>query len=209
MAEERNQKDSVSPDDYISSAWDFESEKQRKEMLEPITKDNCGDKLSLVREVSGLSRRELAKTLGVKESTIGRLENKKTLPSQDFLSRLQGLQVVGYATFKRLSETDKEKISEFIGTGAGVAGGVAASVAMISTAGSVGGLSAAGITSGLAAIGGSMLGGIVAAALIPVAAGALGYGAIKGIKKICESNKLSCKELDDRWEIRRKDAQES
>lgn len=54
---------------------------------------------------------------------------------------------------------------------------------MISTAGSVGGLSAAGITSGLAAIGGSMLGGIVAVALIPVAAGALGYGAIKGIKK--------------------------
>jgi len=210
MAKERNQKDGGSPDDYTSSVWgDFESENQKKEMLEPITKDNCGDKLWLVRKVSGLSRRELAKILGVKESTIGRLENKKTLPSQDFLNRLQGLQVVGYATFKRLSEADKEKISEFIGTGAGVAGGVAASVAMISTAGSVGGLSAAGITSGLAVIGGSMLGGIVAAALIPVAAGALGYGAIKGIKKICESNKLSCKELDGRWEIRRKNAQES
>lgn len=211
MAEERTQKDSVSPDDYISSVWDsesFESEEQKKEMLEPITKDNCGNKLRLVRKVSGLSRRKLAETLGVKESTIGRLENKKTLPSQDFLNRLQGLQVVGYATFKRLSEADKEKISEFIGTGAGVAGGVAASVAMISTAGSVGGLSAAGITSGLAAIGGSMLGGIVAVALIPLAAGALGYGAIKGIKKICESNKLSCKEFDDRWEIGRKEDKE-
>ncbi|MBW8002721.1 MAG: helix-turn-helix transcriptional regulator [Planctomycetes bacterium] len=191
------------------NAWDWENEEQKTKMEEEITKENCGEKLKLIRMILEISRRELAKTLGVRESTIGRLERKKTLPSQDFMSKLQGLQLVGYATFRKLSKTDKEKISEFIGTGAGVAGGVGASVAAVSVAGSVGGLSASGITSGLAAVGGSMLGGIITAAFLPIAVGALGYGAIKGVKKICEANNLSCKKLDNRWEITKEDHKEN
>lgn len=186
-----------------TNAWDWDNDEQKRKMEEEVTKDNCGEKLKLIRELLGISRKELAKTLGVRESTIGRLERIKTFPSQDFMNRLQGLQLVGYATFKKMSEAEKEKFDEFVGTGAGVAGGVAASIAAVSASGSVGGLSAAGITSGLAAIGGSMLGGIVVTALIPLAAGALGYGAIKGVKKICEANNLSCKKVDDRWEITR------
>lgn len=186
-----------------TNAWSWKNGEQKKKMEEEITKKNCGEKLKLIRGILGINRRELAQTLGVRESTIGRLERGITEPSQDFMNRLQGLQLVGYATFKKLSDADKEKVSEFIGTGAGVAGGVAASIAAISASGTVGGLSAAGITSGLAAIGGSMLGGIVVAATIPLVAGVLGYGAIKGIKKICEANRLSCERHDDRWEIRR------
>ena len=192
-----------------TNAWDWDNEEQKRKMEEEVTKDNCGEKLKFIRELLGISRKELAKTLGVRESTIGRLERIKTFPSQDFMNRLQGLQSIGYATFKKMSKAEKEKVSEFIGTGAGVAGGVGASVAAVSAAGSVGGLSAAGITSGLAAIGGSMLGGIVAAACIPIAAGALGYGAIKGVKKICEANNLSCEEFDDRWEIARNDGKKN
>ena len=67
------------------------------------------------------------------------------------------------------------------------------------------GLSAAGMTSGLAALGGgTMLGGLAVVATIPVAAGAVGFGLVKGIKAICKANKLSCKEVDEKWEIRRK-----
>ena len=41
--------------------------------------------------------------------------------------------------------------------------------------------------------------GIVAA--IPVATGIAGFGLVKGIKKICEANKLNCQAFSDRWEI--------
>ncbi|MCX5634030.1 MAG: helix-turn-helix transcriptional regulator [Phycisphaerae bacterium] len=193
----------------IATNWDYENEEEKKKMEEEVTKENCGEKLNLIRKKLCISRKELAKTLGVRESTIGRLERIDTHPSQDFMRRLHGLQLVGYAAFKKLSDADKEKISEFIGTGAGVAGGVAGSIAAISAAGSIGGLSAAGITSGLAAIGGSMLGGIIVTGLIiPLAAGAIGLGAIKGIKKICEANNLSCEEFDDHWEIKRDNEKE-
>jgi hypothetical protein len=50
-----------------------------------------------------------------------------------------------------------------------------------------------------------MLGGIAVVASIPAAAGILGYGIVKGIRKICEENELSCEEVDDRYEIRRKE----
>jgi hypothetical protein len=34
--------------------------------------------------------------------------------------------------------------------------------------------------------------------------GLLGYGLVKGIKKICVANKLSCQEVDGKWEIVKK-----
>ena len=76
----------------------------------------------------------------------------------------------------------EEKVS--IGTGSvlGMGAGAWSGKIALSIAG-VSGLSAAGITSGLSAIGGSMLGGIVVLAAIPVAgalAGAgIGYGGYK------------------------------
>jgi ribosome-binding protein aMBF1 (putative translation factor) len=201
MAPTSEQDAEKNPKDHVSSVWEFESKEQREKMLETITEENCGEKLRLVRQVSGLSRRDLAKVLGVAESTIYRLETKKTTPTTEFMLRLSGLVAIGHGTYSKMSEKQKETVSEYLGVGGGVAAGVGGAIGAISASGAVAGLSAAGITSGLAAIGGSMLGGLAVVATIPVAAGAAGYGLVKGIKAICEANKLNCKEVDEHWEI--------
>jgi hypothetical protein len=115
--------------------------------------------------------------------------------------RLSGLVAIGHAKYSKMSESDKEKVSEYIGATGGIAAGIGGAIAAISASGAVAGLSAAGITSGLAALGGSMLGGLAVVAVIPVVAGAAGYGLIKGIKAICDANRLDCKEIDNHWEI--------
>lgn len=189
------------------SVWEYESEEQKREMEEPITRENCGAKLRLVRSVSGLSRRELAKILGSSEATIFRLETHKTLPTSEFMNRLAGLVIIGHAKYSKMSEKEGDVIAESIGAAGGVATGVGGAIGAISFSGTVSGLSAAGITSGLAAIGGgTMLGGIAVVAALPIAVGAAGYGLVKGIKAICEANNLSCKEVDDRYEIVPKEA---
>ena len=151
--------------------WDFESDEQREAMLEPITPQNCWKKLKLIRDIAGMSRRDLATVIGVSESTIFRLETRKTLPSNDFMLRLSGLVAIGHAKFSRMSDTEKEKFSEYLGASGGVAAGIGGALGAVSASGAVAGLSAAGITSGLAAIGGTMLGGLaVVAAIRPAAA---------------------------------------
>lgn len=202
MIKTNNQKVHVDPREHIASVWEFETEDQKEKMLETITQENCGEKLRLVREVSGLSRRDLADVLGVAESTIYRLETKKTLPTMDFMLKLSALVAIGYARFKNMSENEKEKVSEYIGATGGITAGIGGAIGAISASGAVAGLSAAGITSGLAAIGGgTMLGGIAVVATIPVAVGFAGYGLVKGIKAICKANRLDCKEVDGHWEL--------
>ena len=191
----------VELEEHISSVWEFEDEDQKRDMLEPITPENCGAKLKLVREVSGLSRRYLADVLGVAESTVFRLEKKQTMPRTDFMLKLSGLVAIGHAKYSKMSEADKEKVSEYIGAAGGIAAGVGGAIGAISVSGAVAGLSAAGITSGLAALGGSMLGGLAVVAVIPAAVGAAGCGLVRGIKAICKANRLDCKEVDDHWEI--------
>jgi hypothetical protein len=115
--------------------------------------------------------------------------------------RLSGLVAIGYARFAKMSEGDKEKVSEYIGAGGGIAAGVGGAIGAISASGAVAGLSAAGITSGLAALGVTMLGGLAVVATIPVAAGFAGYGLVKGIKAVCAANRLNCKEVDGHWEL--------
>lgn len=185
-------------------------EEQKAKLEEPVTKENCGKKLILIKDVLGISRRHLAKIIGVSEATLRRLEigpdsEEGTLPTKDFMNRLRALCVIGIAKYSKLSDAKKEKISEAVGTAGGVVAGVGGSIAAIGAAGSVSGFSAAGITSGLAAVGGgTMLAGAGVIALIPVATGLLGFGLVKGIKKLCEANKLSSKEKDGKWEIRKK-----
>jgi len=191
----------VDPEAHLDSVWDFENQKQRREMLEPITEHNCGAKLKLVRGVSGLSRRELAAVIGTAESTIYRLEKGQTQPSTKFMLALSGLVAIGHAKYSKMSKEDKEKVSEYIGAVGGAAAGIGGAIGAISVSGAVAGLSAAGITSGLAALGGSMLGGLAVVATIPLAVGAAGFGLVKGIKAICEANNLDCKEVDGHWEI--------
>ncbi len=194
-------KNKVDPREQLASVWEFDSEEQKYAMMESITQENCGKKLHLIRDVSGMSRRDLARVIGVAESTIYRLETGKTLPTMDFMLRLSALVAIGHARFSKMSSAEKEKISEYIGTTGGIAAGVGGAIGAISASGAVAGLSAAGITSGLAAIGGTMLGGIAVVATIPLAAGFAGYGLVKGIKAICEANRLDCKEVDGHWEL--------
>jgi len=73
--------------------------------------------------------------------------------------------------------------SKVVGAGVGGVAGVGGSVAAVSVCGTVSGLSAAGISSGLAAIGGTMAGGVVVVAAVPLAAVGLGYGVVQLFKK--------------------------
>ena len=105
------------------SDWDFEDDDQRKNFQEPIHTENCGQKLKLVREVSGLSRRELADALGCSESTVVRIETKKTLPTEDFMNRLRALTVIGHHKFKTLSDAEKSTLNDiFTAAGGGIGG---------------------------------------------------------------------------------------
>jgi len=110
----------------------------------------------------------------------------------------------GINRYERLSPTEKEKLSEAFGAiGGGVLGFSAIALA-ISASGVVAGLSAAGVTSGLAAIGalvgGGMVAGVAAAATIPIAAAALGYGIIKGVNADSNEGNLKSGSIDPLWE---------
>ncbi|MDE2476586.1 MAG: helix-turn-helix transcriptional regulator [Alphaproteobacteria bacterium] len=185
----------------MPAAWQYESEKQRAEMEEQLTARNCWKKLKLVRDISGLSRKQLAKLVGVSESTIVRLETQKTLPTDEFINRLRALCLIGHAKYSKMTKAEKEHLSDLFGTVGGAVSGVGGAIGAVSASG-VAGLSAAGITSGLAALGGgTMLMGIGVVAALPLATGLAGYGLVQGIKHVCEANNLKCVKLDDRFEL--------
>jgi DNA-binding XRE family transcriptional regulator len=182
------------------SEWDYETEEQKTKMEELITPKNCGEKLHLVREVSGLSRRDLANSLGCSESTISRLETEKTEPTIDFTNRLRALALIGYHRFAKMSDSQKGSLSENISSLGGAAAGIAGAIGTVSAG--VAGLSAAGVTSGLSAIGGvAALSTLGIVAVLPAAIRLGGYGLVRGIKAICKANNLNCKNVDDRFEL--------
>ena len=180
---------------------DLNSPDGKTEFLESITADNCGEKLVLIREAMIMTRRDLASVIGCSEATISRIEAKKTKPTKDFMNRLLALVFIGHAKFKSLNQKQKDSLLEYISATGGAGAGISAALAAVSAGGTVAGLSAAGVASGLSAIGGTILGGAALVASIPVAAGIASFGIAKGIKAICESNKLNCKEVDGRFEI--------
>ncbi len=182
--------------------WTFENDEEKDRMTEEVTEENCGKKLKLVRQISGMTQRDLAAVLGVSESTVKRLESGSTKPTKEFMLMLAALCIIGKEKYSKMSKAEKEKMSEILASGGSATTGIGASIAAISASGAVTGLSAAGITSGLAAIGGgTMLGGIAVVASVPLVAGIAGYGLVKAVKRICETNRLNCKEVDGRYEI--------
>ncbi len=183
----------------MDSKIDLENEEKKKEFLENITKDNCGEKLKLIRDSSMMTKRDLAKVIGTSETTISRLEAGKTKPTADFMNRLLALVLIGHSNFKALTEKEKNNLIEYIA--AAGATGIAAAIASLSSKG-IRGLSAATVSYGVTAIGASVLGRTALIAAIPLSAGLVSYGLIKGIKSICEANKLNCTEIDDKYEIR-------
>tara|TARA_R100000789_G_scaffold98284_1_gene101898 strand:+ start:686 stop:1288 length:603 start_codon:yes stop_codon:yes gene_type:complete len=195
----------------VSGKPNVDSLNRKAEFLESITADNCGEKLVLIREAMFMTRRDLASVVGCSEATISRIEAKKTKPTKDFMNRLLALVFIGHSKFRSLDKKQRDNLLEFI-SATGVSGvGIGAALGVFSTSGSVAGLSAAGVASGLSTIGGTVLGAGALVASIPVAAGLAGFGIVKGIKAICESNKLKCQEVDGRFEITliRKETQDS
>src|SRR5207248_4251364 len=102
---------------------------------------------------------------------------------------------IGMEKYEKLSNAEKEHISEMIGTGGATVFGFGGITAAVSASGTVAGLSATGISSGLAAIGslvgGGMAAGVAVAAAIPIAAEAAGYGIIKGVRFLFSRRELN------------------
>ena len=155
-------------------------------------------------EKSKVKPRPAAKAIGCSEATMSRLLAGKSTPSEEMIKQSAVMIEIGFDRYRKLTKAEKEKISDALGAVSGGALGFAAVTAAVSTLG-IAGLSAAGISSGLAAlgaiVGGGMAVGISVAAAIPIAAGALGYGIIRGVKAIFEKKKLDTGKCDPLWEL--------
>ena len=173
-----------------------------------INPENCRLLLAAFMEKNEIAAPSIAKAIGCRHATLGRLLAGTTIPTEEFIKQTGILLGIGFDRYSKLSDAQKEQISEAIGAAGGGAIGFGSIAAAISASGAVAGLSAAGISSGLAAIGGIVSGGMVAgvviAAAIPLAAGALGYGIIKGVKFFFTEAELNKTEIDPRWEIEKK-----
>ena len=176
------------------------------DILESMTRESCGRVMKQIRERFGnLSVSDLAKVLGVSRSTIMRIEDGRTLPSDDFLNRLKALQVIGISKFKLLSEKNKirfaEALEEIGENPRKIQAGLAAQALKE--------LTPLGILAGLGSIGGASLAagsGLIAS--VPTVTGLAGYGLIKGLLGIVKANDLTCTEVDGRWEIIKKQQKE-
>ncbi|PIF46329.1 hypothetical protein CLU96_3359 [Chryseobacterium sp. 52] len=174
-------------------------------MKESITRENLANYLSVFLKNSEIPIKNAAKAIGCPIGTIERIISQETFPSDEMLKQSAILISIGYNKYKKLSNADKEKISESIGAVGGGVLGFGGISAAISASGAVVGLSAAGITSGLGAIGtivgGGMVAGATVIAVIPIAVGVAGYGAIKGIKALITHYKINDKNINKYWEI--------
>lgn len=169
--------------------------------IEEITVENCRILLASYIEKHDLTVSKISKVIGCNTSTINRIIAGTTFPTDDFIKQAGILIVIGYEKYKKLSDSEKENISEKIGAVGGGVLGFGAITAAISASGTVAGLSAAGIVSGLVAIGpGGMVGGVLTVAAIPIAAGVAGYGIIKGIKYLISEDELNSDNIDAKWE---------
>lgn len=176
-------------------------------MKEEISRENLANFLSVFLETNEVTIENVAKAIGCPIATIDRIIAQETLPTDEMLKQCAILFSIGFKQYRKLSEADKEKISESIGAVGGGVLGFGGITAAISASGTVIGLSAAGITSGLsgigALVGGGMAAGATAVAAIPIAVGAVGYGLMKGIKAIITYYKLNDTDFNNFWEIKK------
>jgi DNA-binding XRE family transcriptional regulator len=168
--------------------------------FETITRNNCGRILSELRNRYGkMSIMDLAKILGVSRSTIIRIEDGRTLPSDEFMNRLKAVQIIGTSKFQSLSEKEKTYFSQLIED----IGEDPKAIEEKLKGNMCKALTTTGVLVGLGAIG--SMGAIIGAAAVampPLAAiSVAGYGLVKGMQAIFKANDLKCTEVDGRWEI--------
>lgn len=171
-------------------------------VAEEITRENCGVWLSKLRELSGnLSREELSHILGVSRTTVLRIEEKITQPSDELMNRLKAVQLIGASKLSVLNAQEREVVFKMFGEntdGANLDADAIRERLMKR-------LTVAGVISGL---------GILAlTAVNPMAIGVIalpslarlsfaGYGLIRGLGEVLKANGLTMEQIDDRWEIR-------
>ncbi len=169
-----------------------------------LTTENLKQVLAEYIEKEKLEVAGVAKAIGCPAPVIGRILCGVTWPSETFLKRCHTMIEIGYKDYRKVSEANKEKISETIGAVGASGLGIGASLGAVSVLGSVGGLSAAGMTSGLAAlgtiVGGGMAAGIGVVAAIPLGAAAAGYLIVKGVKSLFSESQLRAEKFEPRWE---------
>lgn len=173
--------------------------------MDELTRHNFGATLYNFAKSEKTSLDSFAKAIGCSKKSMQRLTTARSYPSDDMLKQGAILLTIGYTKYANLSEAEKEKISEKIGAVGGGVLGLGSVTAVVGALGTAG-LSAAGIASGLAAlgavVGGGMAAGITVAATFPIAAGAAGYGLVKGIKAVTERYNTADKDqIDPKWEV--------
>lgn len=165
-----------------------------------VNHENFKNVLAKFMEAENIASEKIAKVIGCPMASIGRILLGKTWPTDEMIKQGLILIEIGFKRYKKLTDAEKEKISETIGTLGGVGLGLGSVTAAVGASGTVAGLSAAGITSGLAALGGSMAGGLLLVSAIPITAGLAGYGIIKAIKASVNKKKLLLEGFEPRWE---------
>lgn len=149
-----------------------------------IVVENCGQSLKDLMRNLEMSSSDLAKTLGVSRSTITRLEAKTTDPSADFLNRLRALHVIGWHQIQK-KDTKALALLKKFNIGEDTLKDQEVNISNIYVA--IGILAIAGID--------------IFNNKISITDSIISYGALQGIKKILESNRLVCKEIGGIFEI--------
>jgi len=171
--------------------------------MDSITRENCRLFLAVFIEDNDTNTRRLAKSIGCPEPTLTRIISGVTVPSGEMLKQTGLLLELGLQKYEKLSDAEKETLSETLGT---IGGGVLGFGAITTAINSLGlaGLSAAGVTSGLAAlgalVGGGMVAGVSVAAAIPLAVGGTGYAIIRAVKYFVGERQLDKVALAPKWE---------
>jgi hypothetical protein len=148
--------------------------------------------------------RKVAAAIGCSEATIERLVTGATSPTDKMLIEGALLVEMGLDRYSRLTNAEREKISDTLGAAGGGAVGFASVTAAVGVLGTAG-LSAAGISSGLATmgavVGAGMAAGVAVAAAIPLTGIAVGVGVVQGVKHLVTEHRLNNKDIDPKWEL--------
>ncbi len=167
--------------------------------MKEFNRESFSEFLSIFLQENGLQPRRFAEVIGCSEATVDRLLQKRTLPSDNMVNRARVVFQFDFEAYSKLSKTQQKVLCDQVGAAVGGSLGIAAIPFIISALGS--GLSADGITSGLAALGGTMIGGIVVAAAIPVSVGMAGMAIGHGMRFVSTSQSRKRVDMDKRWEI--------
>lgn len=171
--------------------------------MENLTRENFCEYLATWMAENKITISKVAKAMNCSIPSLNRLLKKNSYPTDETLRQTGIMIAVGFIKYSKMSNAEKETISEKIGSLSGAGLGFASVTAVVGTLGTAG-LSAAGIMSGLATagslIGGGAVAGVAVVAIVPFVAAGLGYGLVKGIKWVVYNYNSKIEKIDSRWE---------